>query len=542
MGIRGWAVIGAGLFVACFVWVPESRGQQLQGFGQLQFQEIEGNGVKRQSWVSILQVDHATRWRERVDFRSQLELRRFEAIDGPERSVVPRGSLQLAHSDFGVNAFYRPSRTTDALGLTTRQNEAVVSGYLTRPGLPRADFNWTRRHRNAGSSTGREVTGITRNAHLSQALGPLNLQVGYGDIEEAPRDSRLRRTTQRNYDGTATLNIATGPRGSASSRYSYSHNTGILASGSRVRTITHETATSGALLLSRMADLSLNYNYRRSELEGQARDRVNDHDGTLLLNMRPSGGVRLSAGGGVRTSRTAETEDVLGNLLLIASADGRVRPGWRGLTSVSHTVSWFPDGRTFTVNTWRGNSRFEMNRRLDLNADVMVSATGDTAASNRRVVLQANYGINALPLPGIRAAWSNRLYRVGPDIGRASAHSIGSTLDLRWQPIRSLEWGGSLSESSPLARGGSKLRTRQMNLRVAAGPRFQLDTTWSRSDQARGDVGTAELVGREIIGSRAHLVLARLLRLSIGFNVADPGRRATRVRQFDFILTQNFGR
>lgn len=542
VGVRGRAVVGLGVALACLGLAPDVRAQDLKGFGEIQFQEIEGSGVKRQSWVSVLQVDHATRWRERVDIRSQLEFRRYAVIDGLERNTVPRGSLQIAHSNFGVNGYYRPSRTTDVFGLNTRQQEAVVSGYLSRPGLPRADFNWTRRHRNAGSTTRSETTATTRNAHVAQTVGPLNLQGGYGDIVEEPREARFRRTTQRTYDAAASLQIVSSRRGSASTRYGFAQTRGNLASGARIRTTTHETATAGSLFLSRRSDVTLNYNYRRSTFEGQVRDHLDDHDGTLLLNVRPTTGLRVSAGGGVRTSRTAESEDVLGSLLLTLSADGRVRPGWTGVASASRSISWFPDGRRFTVNTGRGGAVLQLNRGLQFNADLTVSSTGDTASTDSRAVLQASGGLNAQPLPGLRFSLSNRVYRVGPDLGRARAHSVGTSFDLRWQPVRGLEWTGSVAETSPLSRGSGRIRTRQMNLRVAPGAKFQIDANWSRSDQARGDFGTAELVGREVISSRAVLALARLTRLTAGYNLADPGRRATRVRQFDIILTQNLGR
>lgn len=542
MGIRGRAVVGAGLVFACLGAGASAQAQNVQGFGQVQYQELEGNGVTRQSWVSVLQLDHATRWRERVDVRSQFELRRFAVIDGPERNVVPRGTLQIAHSDFGVTGYYRPSETTDAFGLRTRQQEAVVSGYLTRPGLPRADVNWTRRHRNAGSTTGAEATGTTRSARISHAVGPLSVQGGYGDLVEAPRDERLARTTQRTWDGSASLQLATGRRGSASTRYGFADTRGDLASGARVRTTTHEAATNGSLFLSRRADLTLNYNYRRSNLEGPLEDVVNDHDGTLLFNLRPTAGLRFSTGGGVRTARTADSEDVLGSLLLTAAADGRVRPGWTGVVTATRSVSWFPDGRRFIVDTGRGGSVFQLNRGLQLTADTSVSSTGDTASTESRVVFQAVGGLNAQPLPGLRITASQRVYRVGPELGRASAHSLGGLLDVRWQPVRAFEWSGAISTASPLARGSSRTRTRQMTIRLVPSSRFQWDLAWSRSDQARGDFGTADLVGREVVSSRAVVALTRLTRLTAGFNLADPGRRATRVRQLDLILTQNFGR
>lgn len=543
MAIRRAGCLGrlvAGL--VCVGLVNSAGAQGIQGFGQLQYQNVDGGGVKRESWVSVLQLEHATRWWQSTEVKTQFEFRRFAALGGPERNLVPRGLLQITHPDFGLNGYYRPSSLTDSFGLTSRQQEANLSGYFARAGLPHADFTWTRRHRSAGSSTGSAATGITRSAHLSHDLGPLNLQSGYNDLTQEPQDPRFRRTTQRTYNAGAGLRLFSSRRGSSMLRYEFTHGTNTLGSGARLLNITHEIAASGGVFLNARTDVSLGYSYRRSELRQHLRSNLNDHDGTLLLNIRPTRGLRFSGGGGVRTARTGQREDVLGSAIFSASAEGRVRPGWQGVSGVTHTISWYPKGHSFSVDSWHGGSRFRLNRGLEATADLVVSASGDTGNSATQVVSQASYGFNASPLRAFRLAWSGRAYRAGRSLGTATISSVGSIWDARWTPGAGLEIGAGLSRTSPLARGGAPVSTRQANLRWAATRGFQLSLNYSRSSQVRTDSGIGDLTGRELLGARVLWAPTRLTRVNAGFNTVDPGQAATRVRQFDVLFTQNFGR
>lgn len=498
--------------------------------------------MTRESWISVLQLEHATRWGQNVDVRSQFEFRRYASIGALDRNVVPRGLLQIAHPNFGFNGYYRPSTLTDRFGLTTRQQEANLSGYFSRPGFPHGDFSWTRRHRSAGSSTGAASTGITRNAHLSHELGILNLQAGYTDISQEPQDPRQRRTTQRNYDAGAALRLFSGRHGNATTRYQFSHGVNTLGSGAHLRNSTHEFSTSAGFILNRSSDVGLNYNYRRSEIREQLRTNLNDHDGTLLLNIHPTRALRLSTGGGVRTARTGEREDVLGSFIATASAEGRVRPGWQGVLGATHSINWYPGGHSFGVDSWHGGSRFRLNRGLDSNIDLVVSSNGDTGNAGSRVVTQASYGFNAMPLRPFRLAWSGRVYRAGRSVGTATVSSVSSVWDARWVPGGWLELGVGYSSTSPLARGGARVSTRQANLRWTPSTLVQFDLNYSRSSQVRNDSGIGELAGRELTGLRILWAPARLTRISASVNTVDPGHRATRVQQIDLMLTQNFGR
>lgn len=542
MGFRGVGRFGIALLLFLPGSVMSARAQGVQGFGQVQYQDLTTAGEQRDSWVSILQMNHATRWWDKFDVSSQFEFRRFAALNGQERNVVPRGMARITHQYFGLNGYYRPSSTTDRFGLVTRQQEAAVTGYLARPGLPHADFNWTRRHRSAGPGSGGAVTGITRNAHLSQDLGRLNLQASYGDLTDEPRDPRFRKTTQRTYEGAASLRLFSGRRASSTIHYDYTYGVNTLSSGEKIRNRVHEANTNASITLSRRADINMGYNYRRSEIRGPVTSNLNDHDGNLLLNARPTRSVVLTTGGGVRTARTGTTEDVLGSVIFSASAEGRVRPGWTGSTGASHTINWLPDRPGFAINSWRGGSRFRLNRGLDVNADLLVSSVGDTGNTLNRVVSQASYGFTASPLRPIRIAWSGRVYRAGPSIGRASSNSVSSIWDLRWVPGGGLELGASFSSTSPLTRGGATVSTRQSNVRWSPSRLLQLDANYSRSTQARSDAGTGDLTGRELIGARVLWAPLRLTRVSASINTVDPGHRATRAQQIDLTLTQNFGR
>lgn len=558
----------AALGLAAVAAASVARGENLKGSFQVQFLEsrqaaVDSAGGPRRwrgssYWSTLLNVDYAASLGRRIDLVSQLEFRRLAYNASREETVQPRGTLRLSHPFFGLFGNHRPSRVTDGGGQVNSQRETMLTGYLARPGLPHLDASWIRRRQESGPRVV-ESTATTRTLRASHDLGPVSVRGGWADQTREPADRR-HLTVQTNYDAGVSCRFAPRPalyltaqydfNGGSTRQSNYAFRSGgdpgtaradSLASTERTTNRLHSGQVAGTLRASRRTDLSLNYNYRRSETRARESSRQDDHDGALMLNYTPSRGTRLSAGGGVRTVRQPESPDLVGNLLLLATANGRVRPGWTGGSSVARSANWIPGGRRYFVDTFRGGSVLTLTRGLDLNGDLQVTANGDTASRDLRLVTLGSVGVAAVPLRNLRITWSDRIYRAGPSLGRAASRSTSVFWDVRWRAGRGLELGGNVARTGAQPRNEPRSTTTQLNARWAPSGGLQMDLNYARSSQTRlgGTAGTQS--GTEIATARLLAALGRSTRLNAGFSVANPGR-AGENRQVDVTLTRVFGR
>lgn len=556
---RGWggacacavAVVGAAVAAAA---------QPLSGHLQAQYQDVQqtvrrlardgslrDTTISSRFWIQSYQLNHAARVGENLDVVSQLRLTDLAYQGIASQSRTPYGALRVSHPLFGLSGSFRPATSVTAIGDTanspsvrTRTQEALLSGYLSAPNLPRLDGSWIRRHRSRDGQTPEDL-GYTRSLQTTWDRGPLNVRGGYSDLIHEPSGFGTRSTAQRSVTSGAALRAAPRPALSVGMDADFSHTRIEDSRGAGNRTQTLSGALTAGLRQSRRADWAMNYSVRRLEIAGPGASRLDDHDAALLLDLHPAPALRATLAGGARTARTASVNGLTRYASATAAFDGVVRPNWRGIASVSHVTSWNPGQAVFGVESFRGGSSFHLRQGFDATTDFQVTSNGDSAARGARLVMQAGSGLTATPWRGLTVVLAERRYRSGPNLFDAQSISHSAGLDLRWKPARTLDVTASLSRAGALPRDDPRVSTAQGTARWSHGPRLQLSGSWTRSDQVRAQSSAAQLPGREVMGGRLLLGLGRDLVFNAGMNVVDP-RQATRARQLDATLTRSFGR
>jgi hypothetical protein len=532
---------------ASLSWAQASGTPTVRGYAELQYQKLDGQGTlaDREWWVRSIQLGYARRFASTLDLSAQAQVIDLSYIGRADKSRVPLASLRLAHPWFGAFASYRPTSTTDALGVTVRQQQTLVGGYWSKPGLPRLDLSFDRRHQDAGAIGG-EGTSTNRTALASHTLGPVAIRGGYADQTQQPAAPGAHQLFQRTWTGGTTLRVG-ARRASMLLQYDYSdasrQEADVRVTGTRM----HAAAATGGLRFTPKTDLNLSYAYRRSRIGDGSSTAFEDQEGSLLLNHVPTRAVRLTAGGGVRTVRSDLHQDLEEYALVSASADGRVRPGWTGGAGVTTSLNWLPGDRPRRIDSYRMNSRMRLWSGMDLLGDAVVSVTGaggavpaDSTFRSGRIVTQTSAGLVAVPLRPISIGYSIRQYRAGESIGRASVSSLSDAWDLQWRPRPSLQLSGNWATSQGIGVNAAKLRTTRANMQWTRSSAMQLTVAYTRSTESRREAGSVELPGREILGFRLLSGIGRDLRSSIGLNLVDPGRQGS-ARQVDATVTRRFG-
>ena len=559
---------------ACWVLAPAllaagaAGAESLSGHLQVQYQQLQQSvsvrmpdgslrqqTLSRSFWVQNYELNHSARIGENLNVFSQLRLTDLAYRGRPEATRTPYGTLRLSHPLYGLTGSHRPTTTTGVISpagfgaaadsarsrqVISRNQETLLSGYLSAPKLPRLDLSWLRRHRNRDEVT-REETGISRNARASWETGPLNLRAGYADLLQQAGGAMGTRTRQRGLDAGAGFRLTPAEGLSLSLDYDFADTRRGTGGGRTDRTRTHGAVLTGGLRQSSRSDWSLNYSYRRTAFAFPSETRLDDHDGGLVYTYRPTRALRFSSAGGLRTARTSTATELVRYLSATASADGQFRPGWQGVATAAHITNWQPGRGRYSVESARTGSRFKIRQGLDANADLQVTSTGDTAARGARVVAQAGAGVAALPLRSLALSFSERRYRSGPGLDRVTANSRATTWDVRWRPVRGLEADLNVSRTGALPRNDPRVTTTQWTLRWEPSRQLQLAGNLSRSGQSRQSGFADQLRGREVAGGRLLAGLWRSLTLNAGVNVAEPGR-AGESRQYDAALTKTFGR
>lgn len=556
---------------SCLAVLPLATGaaaDQLAGQFQVQYQNVEqriqvlrpdgtrrDTTLQREIWVQNYQLTHSARIGAWLNVYSQLQLDDLSQVGRPDASRTPYGALRLAHPVFGFTGSYRPSSVTTGIRLpglansdlagppqgrlTTRSQELLFTGYLAPSRLPRIDLSWIRRHRDRNEQVGEE-TGLTRDARVGYELGPLSVRGGYNDLSTEVGATGPSRVIQRSATAGAGLTLAPVEALSLALNYDFSNVRRATPGPDGDRALTHSATLGASLRQSARSTWGLSYLYRRSDLGRRDISDLVDHDGALTYTWSPSRGARLSAAGGARTVQGTGRRDLQRHVGLIASAAGRVRPGWTGTASASHVTQWDPDRGPFSVENLTGGSRFRLAQGLELHADLQVIANGDTAARDARVTSQRSVGVEASPLRSITVRYSVRSYRIGPGLFDAVSDARSSTLDLRWRLHPTLELNGGILKGGSLSRNAPPLTTRQATLQWRPGSAFQLTGTWTRSDQARGSETGTLLTGREFLSGRMVAALGRRTTVSAGIHEANADASGGS-RQFDAALTRTFG-
>jgi hypothetical protein len=554
---------------ACLLAAAPAGAEQLYGTLTVQYQQVEQSvrvldpdstwrsfRQKREYWLQNYEVNYTERFTERLHLLTQLRYTDVNYLGSDTGERTPYGSLRLMHPEYGFSATYRPITTVSEVAagalpgapdsaaelreFTARRREATVFAYVAPRRLPRLDLSWIRRSLEDDVSATKSV-GLDRSGRLSYDLGPLSLRGGYGTLARQAPASGAMQTYQKAGDAGASWRALSTTDKSLLFDYQFTGYERTASAGAGDRTYSHAASAAGNLRQSTAANWTLYYGFRRAELRSSTTSYTTDHDGSLLFNYTPRRTVTMAAGGGVRTVRQLQQEDLLWYATALATVQGPVRPGWVGLASLTHTSNWEPAKRSFNVETGRLGSTFTLARDLSANADLQVIANGDTAARAARTVLQPAVGVTARPLPGIYVEYSWRFYRAGPDLWEATSRSSSDRLDLRWTPLPSLELVGSIGHTGDLPANDPRATVRQATVRWTPSRAFQLTGGYVKSTQERAFAVADRLSGRDLFTARLLASPSRSLTFNAGYSLADRGL-PTESSQVDGAVTLTFGR
>ena len=555
-GIRAAAcVVGLSLIALA---VAARAARALNGYAQVQFQQVDqwhlapggGGGLVSQHqgtrfWTQTYDVAHTTRPRDDLSIFWQLQLIDIRYRGTSLSQQTPYGALRLTHTLVGFNASVQPitvkTGVRDPSGVehefTDRRDQTLFSGYwLPLPGA-HLDASWQRQRRQNGTGGLPEQINTQRNAELTWDHGTVSAHGGYGDLELIG-GTATGHSLQRTFDAGAAWQAVRSARRSLQLSYTFN---GVRNETAFIeRTWDHDANAVGSFRQSSRALWSLYYDFRLSRILNQTDVQLTNNEGSLLYNYQATRAVKLVAGGGLRTVRTATVDGVLRYLSVVLSADGPIGRAMRGTASYSHSTNWSPEYAVFSVNTWHGTATLDFTRRLKLDVDGMAGANGDTAVRAARWSLQNGASLQAQLLRSTRLTFSTRRYQTGA--GPFEANAISRTYALRadLQPAPEFQLAAEVSRTGVYPHDEPRITVRRIYGLWHVTSTVQLNGYYTRSDQSQTSSLAQGLSAREIVGARLLLALGRPLTLNTGFNFGDPGT-PQRSRQFDAALNWSFG-
>jgi hypothetical protein len=543
--------------------------QGLHGSFQAQFQRFErprlvanADGtyrtelLTRELWVQTWDFNHQAYLKPQLLLQSTFRYTDLAYLRQPEASRSPYTSVRLTHPWFGVFGSHQPSATTglmsrDGVGaptdtsetveVTSRTQDTSVGGNLGAPGWPRLDVAWTRRHRDR-DAIATEATSVQRFARMTWDRGALSLHGSLGDQRrEGEVASRAGVLTQQNLSAGGSYRVAPWRATSFQLMLDLSDARNPRPGGRDLRSRSQSASLSGERRETEKLIWNLNYFLRRTSSNAGGTASPADHDGSLVLNYSPSRAVRLTGGGGARTSRLLDDQRMTRYVTAVASANGRVREHWTGAASASHTTQWDPFRGVTNLETVQLNSQLRLIRGLSADANLQVSSQSDSAAHAEHSTRDLSLRVQAAPLRSLSIGLAERHFQVGSGLTVASGRSRTTTLDARWVPVRSVEVIGSHGVSGTLPDNRPRVTTDMANLRLSLASKLQLTGTWSRSAETRADASANPLSGREIATARMVAALSGSLSVNAGFSVAERGT-PRESRQYDAAVVMGFRR
>jgi hypothetical protein len=537
------------LLVAAAVGAP-ARAQSIKGFAEVQYQNQDlraGQGADIERWVSTVNLDYSRRFSNAYDLTLQGEYNDVSYTDLATHQVNPRGTVRLAHRDFGTFVSYRTYRLTDILGVTTRQREATFDAYLHRQGLPQVQGTYLRRQTLAVEQTP-AATASTATVTARHTLGKVDLRGNWTNLLRwTDLDPTQTRITQNTFGGGGDWRYAHAR--TAANVSLDAQNTKLSSyQGPSSSTGTASLSLGASQRFSHVLDAGLVYAYQHTSTSSPTASRkLDNHDGSLLFTARPKPSLNFSAGGGLRTATQGEAQRIERYLVVQAGAQGRIRHNWGGNASASRSYNWFEGGNSRPVNSAVVSTDFRLTRGLDVHAQGQASkasaqeAFSDTAGAPATLTSQVSYGFTAMPLRSTSFGYTQSSYRTGGSLIEPEATSRSDAWDARWNPVRSFRFSGNLSHSRGLGVGQPTLTTSQATLEWTPTSSLQWTGTYSRSDRAQFNPLTQNVPGTQVWGLRMLASLVQVWRVQATVNDVDPGK-PSHVRQWEATLTRILGR
>jgi len=559
------ALVAAG---GCALVAPAATAQGLTGSFQAQFQRFErrrlvanpdgtyrSETLARELWVQTYDFNHQAYLRPELLLQSNFRYTDLANVGRAEGSRSPYTSVRLTHPWFGVFGAHQPNATTGVISregvgvtsdtsatieVTSRTQDTSVGGNVGVPGWPRLDVSWVRRHRDR-DAIATAATSVQRFARMSFDRGPLSV---HGSLSDQRREDagtgRAGELAQRNLSAGGSFQAAPWRATSLQFMFDVSDARNPRPGGTDFRSRSQTASLSGERRESDRLVWNLNYLARRFSGAGQAASPT-DHDGSLVLNYAPSPVVRLTAGGGVRSTHVRQRDRLVRYLTAVAAASGRVREKWTGAASASHTTSWDPFRGATNLETVHLGSQLRVIRGLSADASLQASTQSDSAARADRSSREMSIRVQGSPLRSLSFGYAERRIAVGPGLTVSSGRARVTSVDARWLPLRTVEVIGSHSVSGTLPHDRPRVTTDMANLRLTLTSAIQMTGTWSRSAEVRADATGGTLAGRELVAARVVAALSGTLSCNAGVSVADRGT-PRESKQFDAAVVMGFRR
>ncbi len=545
-----------------------ARGQSLYGTVQLQYQNSEedvirlgsdgarfAERVRRETWLRTVDLHHQSYLRPDWLLDSNLRFSGASALGTGSGSSTPQGTMRLMHPYLQVAATHAPTSTrtnvaartgVNADSSTTQQrvvaraSETALTGHVAVPHLPQLDVSWIRNRREGVASAVGEGS-IARNARMSFDRERYSVYGAYGDTRQQSDVSAAPANTQRLLNAGGSFRLAPVTNSSLAFQYDFGSVRGEIGGAKRSSTSNHSATVTGDWRPKPWLTPSLNYQWRRSRPAAAVLPAQIDQEGAMLLRVAAQRGASLSAGGGIRTQRVFDRQELLKYATAMASADGELRHGLAVNTSASHTTSWDPTRGTYGSEALASALRASFGRSAEWNASWQLSANGDTGSVLQRYTNTWSSRLQAMPLRSLTLALSLRSLRVGSGLFKPSGTSRGAGIDVQWRPFPACDLLGSYATTGVFPNEQQKSSTRTLTAKLEPSSKLQFYGTYTRTDQTGTVVASTLSSSHEMASGRVQWQPTRRVAASGTLTVSEPGR-AQEARQVDVAFTWSFGR
>ncbi|MBI5169077.1 MAG: hypothetical protein HZA61_06290 [Candidatus Eisenbacteria bacterium] len=545
-----------------------ARAQSLYGTVQLQYQNAEddvirvaGDGsrfaerVRRETWLRTVDLHHQSYLRTDWLLDSNLRLSGASVLGTGSGTSTPQGTMRLMHPYLQVSASHAPTSTRTTVAARTgvtadssaqqqrvvaRTAETALTGHMAVPRLPQLDVSWIRNRREGVAAAAGEAS-VARNARMSFDRDHYSLYGAFGDTRQQSDVAASPANSQRLLNAGGSYRLMPVANSSLAFQYDFGSVRGEIGGAKRSSTSNHSASVTGDWRPKPWLTPSLNYQWRRSRPAATVLPAQTDQEGAMLVRVAAQRGASLSAGGGIRTQRLFDRQELLKYATAMASADGELRHGLAVNSSASHTTSWDPSRGTYGSEAIASALRASFGRSAEWDASWQLSANGDTGSVLQRYSNTWSSRLQAMPLRNLTVAVSLRSLRVGPGLLKPSGTSRGAGLDVQWRPFPACDLLGSYATTGVFPNEQQRSSTRSLTAKLESSSKLQLYGTYTRTDQTGTVIATTASTSHESASGRVQWQPTRRVAASGTLTVSEPGREQE-ARQVDVAFTWSFGR
>lgn len=559
----------AALLLGGMLLVPGlARSQSLFGTVQLQYQNSEedvvrlgpdgtrfAERVRRETWLRTVDLHQQSYLRPDWLLDSNLRFTGASALGTGSGTSTPQGTMRLMHPYLQVAATHAPTSTrtnvaartgvnadslTEQQRVVARTAETSLTGHVAFPSLPQLDLSWVRNRRDGVASAVGEAS-VARTARMNFDREHYSVYGAYGDTRQKSDLAVAPKNTQRLLNAGGSYRLTPVANSSLAFQYDFGSSRGEVGGTKRSSTSSHSASVSGDWRPKPWLTPSVNYQWRRAQPAASVLPAQIDQDGAMLIRLATQRRASLTAGGGIRTQRVFDRQELLKYATALAAVDGELRHGLSVNSSASHTTSWDPSRGTYGSEAIASAMRASFGNSAQWDASWQLSANGDTGSVLQRYSNTWSSRLQAMPLRNLTVAVSLRSLRVGSGLLKPSGTSRGTGLDVQWRPFPACEVLASYASTGVFPNDRQRTSTRTLTAKLDSSSKLQFFGTYTRSDQTATVTTSTLPTSHESASGRVQWQPTRRVAASGTLSVSEPGR-AQEARQVDVAFTWSFGR